>query len=113
FFFMKPGDAVVADGARLAYPGQTQDLHYEAELVVAIGGSGENLAAEQAKALVFGYAVGLDLTRRDLQAQAKKGGKPWDMAKGFDRSAPCGAIVPAARIGHPTAGRIQLHHNGE
>lgn len=113
FFFMKPGDAVVADGARLAYPGQTQDLHYEAELVVAIGGSGENLGAEQSKALVFGYAVGLDMTRRDLQAQAKKGGKPWDMAKGFDRSAPCSAIVPAARIGHPTAGRIQLHQNGE
>jgi len=112
FFFMKPGDAVVGDGARLAYPGQTRDLHYEAELVVAISGSGENLSAEQAKALVFGYAVGLDMTRRDLQAQLKKGGKPWDMAKGFDRSAPCGAIEPAARIGHPATGRIQLQQNG-
>jgi fumarylpyruvate hydrolase len=113
FFFMKPGDAVVADGARLPYPGETADLHYEAELVVAIGGSGERLTTEQAQALVYGYAVGLDMTRRDLQAQFKKGGKPWDMAKGFDRSAPCGAIVPAARIGHPAKGRIQLHQNGE
>jgi fumarylpyruvate hydrolase len=113
FFFMKPADAVVADGARLPYPGETSDLHYEAELVVAIGGSGANLEPQQAISLVFGYAVGLDMTRRDLQAQFKKGGKPWDMAKGFDRSAPCGAIMPAARIGHPGAGRIQLRQNGE
>ena len=113
FFFMKPADAVVSDGARIPYPGQTADFHYEAELVVAIGGSGERLTPEQAQALVFGYSVGIDFTRRDLQAQFKKGGKPWDMAKGFDRSAPCSAIVPAARIGHPTAARIELAQNGE
>lgn len=113
FFFMKPADAVVADGARLPYPGQTTDFHYEAELVVALGGSGGHLSPEQAQAAVFGYAVGIDFTRRDLQAQFKKGGKPWDMAKGFDRSAPCSAIVPASRIGHPTSGRIELVQNGE
>jgi fumarylpyruvate hydrolase len=113
FFFMKPADAVVSDGARIPYPGQTADFHYEAELVVAIGGSGERLTPEQAQVLVFGYGVGIDFTRRDLQAQFKKGGKPWDMAKGFDRSAPCSAIVPAARIGHPTAARIELIQNGE
>lgn len=111
FFFMKPADAVVADGARLPYPSQTADFHYEAELVVAIGGSGQNLTLQQAQARVFGYGVGIDFTRRDLQAQFKKGGKPWDMAKGFDRSAPCSAIVPAARIGHPDAGRIELLQN--
>jgi fumarylpyruvate hydrolase len=113
FFFMKPADAVVSDGARIPYPGQTADFHYEAELVVAIGGSGVGLSPEQAQALVFGYGVGIDFTRRDLQAQFKKGGKPWDMAKGFDRSAPCSAIVPAARIGHPKSGRIELLQNGE
>ena len=113
FFFMKPADAVVSAGARIPYPGQTADFHYEAELVVAIGGSGASLSAEQAEALVFGYGVGIDFTRRDLQAQFKKGGKPWDMAKGFDRSAPCSAIVPAARIGHPKAARIELIQNGE
>lgn len=113
FFFMKPADAVVSDGARIPYPGQTADFHYEAELVVAIGGSGERLTPEQAQALVFGYGVGIDFTRRDLQAQFKKGGKPWDMAKGFDRSAPCSAIVPAARMGHPKAARIELTQNGE
>lgn len=113
FFFMKPADAVVSDGARIPYPGQTADFHYEAELVVAIGGSGEGLSPEQAQAQVFGYGVGIDFTRRDLQAQFKKGGKPWDMAKGFDRSAPCSAIVPAARIGHPKAARIELILNGE
>lgn len=111
FFFMKPADAVVSDGARIPYPGQTADFHFEAELVVAIGGSGERLTPEQAVAQVFGYGVGIDFTRRDLQAQFKKGGKPWDMAKGFDRSAPCSAIVPASRIGHPAAGRIELIQN--
>lgn len=112
FFFMKPADAIVADGGVVPYPAHTADFHYEAELVVAIGGDGAHLTPEQAKAAVFGYAVGLDMTRRDLQAQFKKGGKPWDMAKGFDHSAPCGAIVPLSQGGHPTDARITLQHNG-
>lgn len=113
FFFMKPADAVVADGGVVPYPAQTTDFHFEAELVVALGGGGSNLSAEQAKAAIFGYAVGLDMTRRDLQAGFKKAGKPWDMAKGFDHSAPCSAIVPVTQCGHPEDARITLHCNGE
>jgi fumarylpyruvate hydrolase len=103
FFFTKPAEAVVPSGAVLPFPGRTQDLHHEIELVVAIGERRE----------VFGYAAGIDLTRRDVQAQMKKQGKPWDTAKGFEHSAPISAIAPAADIGHPARGRIWLEVNGQ
>jgi fumarylpyruvate hydrolase len=113
FFFAQPADAIVADDHAFPYPPQTQDVHHEMELVVALGTGGANLAEARALDHVFGYAAGLDMTRRDLQAAAKKAGRPWDTAKGFDHAAPCGAIMPAARIGHPTAGAIWLKVNGE
>jgi len=104
FFFTKPADAVVESGARIAYPMATQDLHHEAELVVAIGRSGVNVPADQALGLVWGYATGNDLTRRDLQAAAKAARRPWDMSKGFDESAVMGAIRPGSE---PPKGRIR------
>ncbi|MES1154038.1 MAG: fumarylacetoacetate hydrolase family protein, partial [Rhodanobacter sp.] len=94
-FFCKPADAVVGDGADVAYPQATTDLHHEVEVVVALGAGGRDLNPDQAAALVWGYGVGLDLTRRDLQAQAKAKGHPWDVAKGFDHSAPVSALRPA------------------
>jgi fumarylpyruvate hydrolase len=112
FFFDKPADAVVIDGAPIAYPPQTQDLHHEIELVVAIGKEGAAIGEHDALDHVFGYAAGLDMTRRDLQAQAKKAGRPWTMAKGFDQSAPIGMIAPASAIGHPARGAIRLSVNG-
>lgn len=115
FFFMKPGDAVVSGEGELtvAYPPQTANLHHEVELVVALHGGGANLAVDAAKNLIFGYGVGLDLTRRDLQARAKEKGHPWDMGKGFDQSAVASVICPVARCGHPEAGRIWLTVNGQ
>jgi fumarylpyruvate hydrolase len=113
FFFMKPADAVVAASGTVPYPPLTDDLHHEVELVVAIGKGGSNLSVDEALGHVWGYAVGVDLTRRDLQAVAKKMSRPWDWAKGFDASAPCGAIVPVAASGHPQAGSISLSVNGE
>lgn len=112
FFFTKPADAVVTGGADAPYPPATQDLHHEMELVVAIGAGGRDIAEAEALAHVFGYAAGLDMTRRDLQAAAKKAGRPWDMAKGFDHSAPIGEIARAVSIGHPAAGLIELRVNG-
>jgi fumarylpyruvate hydrolase len=110
FFFTKPADAVVASGAVLAFPSQTADLHHEVELVIALGHGGTNVAVADAPALVFGHAVGIDLTRRDLQAAAKQAGRPWDMAKGFDQSAPLGALSPGLP---PASGAITLSVNGE
>lgn len=110
FFFAKPGDAVVPDGSALPFPTHTADLHHEVELVVALGAGGTDIAAEAAERLIFGYAVGIDLTRRDLQAEAKKAGRPWDMAKGFDRSAPIGPVTPGVP---PTRGAIALTVDGE
>jgi fumarylpyruvate hydrolase len=112
FFFMKPADAVVPPG-RLPFPTQTQELHHEIELVVALGEGGREIPVERALDHVFGYAVGLDMTRRDMQAVAKKAGRPWDMAKGFDQSAPTSAIRAAEEIGHPTSGAVWLRINGE
>jgi fumarylpyruvate hydrolase len=112
FFFMKPAVAVVLSGSTLPFPSATEELHHEIELVVALERGGEGIAPEEALAHVFGYAVGLDMTRRDLQAQAKKSGRPWDMAKGFDRSAPVSPIRPALAIGHPSEGSISLRING-
>ncbi|WCL53522.1 fumarylacetoacetate hydrolase family protein [Gimibacter soli] len=111
-FFSKPADALVTDGADAAYPPMTADLHFEIELVVALKSGGANIAEADALSHVFGYAVGNDLTRRDLQGLAKKGGSPWDMAKGFDQSAPIGSLVPAAKAGHPATGRIWLSVDG-
>ncbi len=113
FFFMKPADAVVPTGSRLPFPTQTDDLHHEIELVVAMGKGGAGIDQQEALAHVYGYAVGLDMTRRDLQAQAKKAGRPWDMAKGFDRSAPVSPVNPASEIGHPEKGAIWLRINDE
>ncbi|MGH3385407.1 MAG: fumarylacetoacetate hydrolase family protein [Nocardioidaceae bacterium] len=113
FFFMKPADAVVPTGSTLPFPSQTEELHHEIELVVALGEGGAQIPEEKALDHVFGYAVGLDMTRRDMQAVAKKAGRPWDMAKGFDQSAPTSPICPAARLGHPSAGAIWLRINGE
>jgi fumarylpyruvate hydrolase len=112
FFFTKPADAIVPAGADTPYPPATANLHHEMELVVAIGGAGKNIRPEDALALVHGYAAGLDLTRRDLQDEAKATRRPWDMSKGFDASAPIGEIAPASRIGHPAAGGITLTVNG-
>jgi fumarylpyruvate hydrolase len=112
FFFAKPADALVVGGADTPYPPQTSDFHYEIELVVAIGKDGRDIAAADALDHVYGYAVGLDMTRRDLQAIAKKAGRPWEMAKSFDHSAPMGAIEPASNIGHPNTGAIMLKVNG-
>ncbi|MCO5090443.1 fumarylacetoacetate hydrolase family protein [Bosea sp. (in: a-proteobacteria)] len=112
FFFTKPADALVINGADMPYPAKTRDLHHEMELVVAIGTGGRDIPEAQALAHVYGYAAGLDMTRRDLQAAAKKAGRPWDMAKGFDLSGPIGEIVPASRAGHPAAGKIELSVNG-
>jgi fumarylpyruvate hydrolase len=112
FFFMKPADAIVADGTEVPYPPKTNDFHYEIELVAAIGTGGRDIPLEQALDHVFGYAVGIDLTRRDVQIEARKAGRPWDMGKGFDMSAPCSALIPAGRF-DPTTGAIWLEVNGE
>jgi fumarylpyruvate hydrolase len=113
FFFMKPADALLVDGADMPYPPQSTQLHHEMELVAAIGDGGSDIAEVDALRHVWGYAAGLDMTRRDLQNAAKKEGKPWDMGKGFDHSAPIGLIEPAAKIGHPAAGQIELRVNGK
>jgi fumarylpyruvate hydrolase len=110
-FFMKPADAVI-ETAAVPYPPGTTSLHHEVELVVALGRGGRAIARERALEHVYGYAVGLDLTRRDLQAAAKAKGMPWDTAKGFDASAPISAIVPAATLGHAARGELALEVNG-
>ncbi|MEC9245960.1 MAG: fumarylacetoacetate hydrolase family protein [Pseudomonadota bacterium] len=113
FFFTKPADAVVDTDTVIPYPSLTKDLHHEIEMVVAIGKGGSNIDPADALDHVYGYAVGLDLTRRDLQGEAKKKGRPWDWGKAFDRSSPCGPIVPVAETGHPSEGRVWLAVNGE
>jgi fumarylpyruvate hydrolase len=112
FFFQKNPDCVLPPGADFPYPAATRDVHFEMELVVGLSAGGTDIPAERALDLVFGYAVGLDMTRRDLQAEAKKAGRPWEIAKAFEASAPCSAIVPASRSGHPASGRIWLEVNG-
>ena len=113
FFFSKPADAIVESGAEIPFPSRTTSLHHEIELVVAIDKGGERIAVEHALEHVFGYAVGIDLTRRDLQKEAKDKGRPWDTAKGFDRSAPLSDIHAVDDIGHPSNGRIWLDVNGK
>jgi len=114
FFFTKPADALLTGGADMPYPPQTADLHHEIELVVAIGTGGANIPVAEARGHIWGYAAGIDMTRRDLQGAAKKAGKPWDMGKGFDHSAPIGDMVPAAEIGRKYGedGHVLLHVNG-
>jgi fumarylpyruvate hydrolase len=112
FFFTKPADAVVPASGAVPYPPSTNDMHHEIELVVALKAGGKDIDAAQALDLVWGYGVGLDLTRRDLQAVAKDAGRPWDMAKGFDASAPCGPLHPVSDVGHPAQARIWLEVNG-
>ncbi len=114
FFFMKPADAVVPAEGALPYPPATEDLHHEIELVVALRSGGADIPADEALAKVWGYGVGLDLTRRDLQAAAKENGRPWDMAKGFDASAPCSPLRPVSSFGHPSEDAcIRMTVNGE
>ena len=112
FYFTKPSDAVLTGGADMPYPPATKQLHHEMELIVAIGTGGANIDEADALSHVWGYCAGLDMTRRDLQNEAKKTGRPWDMGKGFDLSAPMGVLVPAAGI-DPGQGRIELKVNGQ
>ena len=112
FFFTKPADALLTGGAEMPYPAQTRDLHFELELVVAIGYGGADIAVADATGHVWGYAVGLDMTRRDMQGEAKKAQRPWDLSKGFDHSAPIGDLVPAGRCGLIAEGAIVLKVDG-
>lgn len=112
FFFTKFAEAYAPSGAAIAYPPETQNYHYEVELVVALSGGGARIPAEQARQHIFGYAVGLDMTRRDLQLEARGAGRPWDTGKNFEQSAPMGPLVPASAFPDPNAGRISLEVNG-
>jgi fumarylpyruvate hydrolase len=112
FFFQKNPDNLVLDG-EFPYPSRTSDVHHEIELVVCLGKGGENIPVDQALSHVYGYAVGLDMTRRDLQGEAKKMGRPWEVGKAFEKSAPISPIVRASEIGHPQSGAIWLKVNGE
>lgn len=117
FFFCKPADAVVSvayeQELELPYPAETSNYHYEIELVAAIGKGGSNISLEQANDHVYGYAVGLDMTRRDLQMKMREMGRPWEIGKAFDASAPIGPLHPAAEIGHPSQAGLWLQVNGE
>lgn len=113
FFFMKPADAVVPASGVVPYPPLTDALHHEVEFVVAISSTCTRVPPEDAPARIWGYGVGVDLTRRDLQDQAKAMRRPWDWGKGFDASAPCSPLVPAQKCGHPATGRIWLEVNGQ
>ncbi|PZQ84279.1 MAG: 5-carboxymethyl-2-hydroxymuconate isomerase [Ancylobacter novellus] len=111
FFFQKNPDNVITNGT-FPYPDKSSDVHYELEMLVAIGKGGINIPVETAMEHVWGYGIGLDMTRRDLQGEAKKLGRPWEVGKAFEASAPCSALVPASRIGHPTDGKVWLNVNG-
>jgi fumarylpyruvate hydrolase len=112
FFFAKPADAIVHDGGTVPFPPITKDLHFEVELVVALKSGGRNIKTEDALGHVWGYGVGIDLTRRDLQIASRNIKRPWEIGKAFDHSAPCGPLRPVAEIGHPSKGRIWLKQNG-
>jgi fumarylpyruvate hydrolase len=113
FYFAKPADAVVPDGATVPYPSLTKDMHHEVELVVALKSGGRNIKVDKALDTIWGYGVGIDLTRRDLQIASRNQQRPWEIGKAFDASAPCGPLRPAAEIGHPKKGRITLKCNGK
>lgn len=112
FFFLKPADAVVHPGEPFPYPPGSENVHHEVELVVALRRGGKDIPVQEANDHVFGYTVGLDMTRRDLQLEARAKGRPWDIGKGFDHSAPIGALVPVSSCGHPVKGGIWLTVNG-
>ncbi|WP_454849733.1 fumarylacetoacetate hydrolase family protein [Rhizobium binxianense] len=112
FFFQKNADNLLPPGRDFPYPPLSNDVHFEVECVLALKSGGANIPAEKALDCIYGYAVGIDFTRRDLQAEQKKLGRPWEVAKAFEYSAPVSAIVPAERLGHVNAGRIWLDHNG-
>jgi fumarylpyruvate hydrolase len=112
FFFQKNPDNLVPGGGDFPYPPKSTDVHFEFELVVALHKGGRDIPAERARDHVYGYAVGLDMTRRDLQGEAKKLGRPWDVGKAFEQSAPCSEIVPVSAIGHPEKGAVRLAVNG-
>ena len=111
-FFAKPADAIVIDDGDVPYPSATAELHHEVEMVIALASGGRDIPVEHALEKVYAYGIGLDLTRRDLQATAKKNGSPWDTAKGFDCSAPVSSLHRASDIGHPANAEISLHVNG-
>ncbi len=113
FYFAKPADAVVPDGATVPYPSLTKDMHHEVELIVALKSGGRNIKVEKALDTIWGYGVGIDLTRRDLQIASRNQQRPWEIGKAFDASAPCGSLKPASEIGHPKKGRIVLKCNGK
>jgi fumarylpyruvate hydrolase len=113
FFFMKPSDTLLPSGTDFPYPSKSNDVHHEIELVAALKSGGTNISEADALGHVFGYGVGLDMTRRDLQGEAKKTGRPWDTGKAFDLSAPCSDLVRADKVGHPARGRIWLNVNGQ
>lgn len=113
FFFQKNPDNLVTGGGDFPYPAKSEDVHHEIELVVALQKGGRDIALDKALDCVWGYAVGLDMTRRDLQGECKKKGRPWEIGKAFEQSAPCGDLVPAEEIGHPDAGAVRLEVNGE
>ena len=117
FFFTKPADAIVPvvdpDVGSVRYPAATKNYQYELELVAAVGASGANLAPERANEIIYGYAVGLDMTRRDLQIDMREKKRPWDLGKSFAEAAPIGSVHPVAQVGHPNRGRIALDVNGE
>ena len=113
FFFMKAANSVVQSGSTISYPVGTKDVHHEIEMVVALGKGGKNIPVDKALDHVWGYGVGLDMTRRDIQGEAKKMGRPWEMGKSFDESAPISEIKPASSIGHPSKGAIWVKVNGQ
>ncbi len=113
FYFQKPADALLETGGEFPYPTLSENVHFEIELVVAIAKGGTDISIENALDHVYGYGLGIDMTRRDIQSQAKQDGKPWESAKSFDHSAPISPIRPVSEIGHPDSGRIWLAVNGE
>lgn len=113
FFFMKPNSAILPRGADFPYPAKSENVHFEIELVVAIGKGGQDIPQSNSHDHIFGYACGLDMTRRDLQSEMKKSGRPWEISKAFDASAPCSEISPASIVGHPASGALSLKVNGD
>jgi fumarylpyruvate hydrolase len=113
FYFAKPADAVVPDGATIPYPSLTKDMHHEVELVVCLKSGGRNIPVAKANDTIYGYCVGIDLTRRDLQIASRDLKRPWEIGKAFDQSAPCGPIKPVAETGYLTSGKITLKCNGQ
>lgn len=112
FFFLKSPTTLLTDGADFPYPSASQDVHHEVELVVALSSGGRDIAVDDALSHIYGYAIGLDMTRRDLQAVAKSQGRPWEVGKSFEHAAPCGPLIPAAQTGPLTQGAIWLDVNG-